>query len=456
MKQILITTAIATLPLLGLAPFTATAQSTTTVFSPENAILDTSILFAVGAREARQALRSAFGWEMFQEGLVEGVYFRFDPDGYARFAPTPRLDSDVFEVICRPRTRVCEARKEGLGVFLDSRGRVQLRLEQYIPGDRIFISEGVSELELPERVLQPLDARFEALLSTGGELAVRRENAPVTSASLVGFAAVVAYLRWINAGQDYTVLPRDWPVPNGIAGETITRAPEWTSFTGRDPNPDGRQVALEGARELTTEIEYLRKTLEAQRDDQEPLAEQGAITFDRPSGQISEGFVTDNSAIVDLASRVTRLEYGLADLRTEIERKLQSLELQLRLDGQAGDPVPMPSDTLIPNITDEAIPALSAVETTLGTVPAELSQLAALMDMLQQNNDVNESSVPVSPVKDAMNDRISERLLSIILEELDQPLGSAPPAEQPVQDVEARNSDYQKLSDYLSGLSQGQ
>ena len=50
-------------------------------FAPENAIIDVSIPFAIGAREARQELRGAFGWPTFQEGLVEGVYFRFDPDG---------------------------------------------------------------------------------------------------------------------------------------------------------------------------------------------------------------------------------------------------------------------------------------------------------------------------------------------------------------------------------------
>ena len=62
-------------------------------------ILDTSVLFAIGAREAEQALRGAFGWPTFQEGFVDQVYFRFDPDGYARFSPSPRLDEDVFEVI---------------------------------------------------------------------------------------------------------------------------------------------------------------------------------------------------------------------------------------------------------------------------------------------------------------------------------------------------------------------
>ena len=93
-----------------------------TPFASENAILDTSIPFAIGAQEAQQSLRGSFGWPTFQEGLVEGVYFRFDPDGYARFAPTPRLDTDVFEVICRPRTYSCMGRKGSLSVLLNSRG----------------------------------------------------------------------------------------------------------------------------------------------------------------------------------------------------------------------------------------------------------------------------------------------------------------------------------------------
>jgi len=53
------------------------------------AILDTSIPFAIGAREGEQTIRSSFGWPTFQEGFVEGVYFRFDPDGYARFSASP-------------------------------------------------------------------------------------------------------------------------------------------------------------------------------------------------------------------------------------------------------------------------------------------------------------------------------------------------------------------------------
>ncbi|WP_283426902.1 hypothetical protein [Shimia sagamensis] len=207
-------------------------------FASENAILDTAIPFAIGAREARQALRGAFGWPSFQEGLVQGVYFRFDPDGYARFAPTPRLDVDVFEVICRPRTYACAARKDGLEVFLTERGQLQMRLEHALAGDMFFVSEGVSEIQVPERILQPLDVQLELLLGAGGELSTRRGSTEVGRVSLKGFSAVTAYLRWIAARQDYAVLPRGWPVPNAESAGGMTQPAAWNS-----PMPQPQVVA---------------------------------------------------------------------------------------------------------------------------------------------------------------------------------------------------------------------
>lgn len=230
-------TALASFLLIASLGETAQAQvseaaSNPAAFASENAILDTAILFAIGAREARQALRGAFGWPNFQEGLVEGVYFRFDPDGYARFAPTPRLDVDVFEVICRPRTYACAARKEGIEAFLTERGQLQLKLEEALAGDQFFVSEGISEIQVPERILQPLDVQLEVLLSTGGELVIRRGGAEVSRISLKGFSAVAAYLRWIAARQDYAVLPRGWPIPNaegGADGSGVTASATWNS-----------------------------------------------------------------------------------------------------------------------------------------------------------------------------------------------------------------------------------
>ena len=207
-------------------------------FASENAVLDTSILFAIGAREARQELRGAFGWPTFQEGLVDGVYFRFDPDGYARFAPTPRLDSDVFEVICRPRTLVCMGRKDTLQVTLNNRGQVQLEMSNIAENDEFIMSDGISELPLPPTILQPLEPRMELLLSSGGDLVVRRNGAEAHRLSLEGFGAVIPYLRWVAARQDYTVLPRGWPVPNSLMSDESASLTQTTLWPSPMPQPN--------------------------------------------------------------------------------------------------------------------------------------------------------------------------------------------------------------------------
>ncbi|MEM1302079.1 MAG: hypothetical protein AAGH17_05810 [Pseudomonadota bacterium] len=220
------------------------AQSMTTepagaqAFSPENAIVNTAIPFGVGAREAQQALRGSFGWATFQEGLVLGSYFRFDPDGYARFSPSPRLDTDVFEVICRPRTYVCMARKGPMTLTLNSTGHIQIKLEQSTAQDQFFLNDGFSELQVPPRVLGTLDQQLEALLSSGGTLVTRRNGNVLEEVPLTGFPVVAAYLKWVTARQDYTVLPADWPVPRsgGPNPDTLTQPVNWTGA--------GRPVAV--------------------------------------------------------------------------------------------------------------------------------------------------------------------------------------------------------------------
>lgn len=242
MKQLLLTTAFAIAAAALSAPTVQAQSASSTVaedrrpsgaqaFTPENAILNTAILFAVGAREAQQSLRNAFGWPTFQEGLVQGVYYRFDPDGYARFSPSPRLDADVFEVICRPRTFTCLARKGPLTLTLTSDGRVQMAIDQVLATDTFALNDGFSELQIPPRVNGLLDPQMITLLSSGGSLIVNRNGEVVEDVSLQGFAAVHAYLLWVAARQDYSVLPRDWPVPNGL-----DPAPLQNAQTGNWPN----------------------------------------------------------------------------------------------------------------------------------------------------------------------------------------------------------------------------
>jgi hypothetical protein len=195
-------------------------------------ILDTSVLFAIGAREAEQALRGSFGWPTFQEGFVDRVYFRFDPDGYARFSSSPRLDEDVFEVICAESSTACLAKKPSLEIGLTVEGKIQIKIADITPQDTFFVSDRKSELPLPPTILEPLDARLETLLASGGHLIVKREVETVQEISLAGFSAVSTYLRWVAQGQSSRVFPRGWPVPaqvNSLQAGGLTQADTWVA-----------------------------------------------------------------------------------------------------------------------------------------------------------------------------------------------------------------------------------
>ncbi|MCP5074755.1 MAG: hypothetical protein GY947_15885 [Rhodobacteraceae bacterium] len=214
-------------------PNTSFAQvSSQSGFEQSTAILDTAVLFAIGAREAEQAIRGSFGWPTFQEGFVEGVYFRFDPDGYARFSPSPRLDEDVFEVLCAEASTACVAKKSVLEVGLTVAGQVQIKINGITPDDSFFVSDRKSELPLPATILGPLDPRLEALLAGGGELIVKREIETVQSVSLAGFSAVTTYLRWVAQRQSPRIFPRGWPVPAQSQDQAVsglTQPNQWES-----------------------------------------------------------------------------------------------------------------------------------------------------------------------------------------------------------------------------------
>ncbi len=332
-------------------------------FASENAILDTAIPFAIGAREARQALRGSFGWPSFQEGLVEGVYFRFDPDGYARFAPTPRLDVDVFEVICRTRTHACAARKDGFEVFLTDRGQLQIRLEEALAGDTFFVSEGVSEIQVPERILQPLDVQLELLLGAGGDLITRRGNSEVARTSLKGFSAVTAYLRWIAARQDYAVLPRGWPVPNAAAETSVTQPASWNSPM---PQPQLLAPGYSAGFGIAPATSAAPLTVPSQPPTGGAMTgptvwpgQSVAISPTQPSHGTPTGHALDAEALRD----------ELADLKALIVAAQNG-----------GDPVPSVRDTAVSH--QKQISSFRA-ESHTALQPADVAQLLAVLGELQ-------------------------------------------------------------------------
>jgi len=367
-------------------------------FNSENAVIDTAIPFAIGARQAQQTLRGAFGWDTFQEGLVEGVYFRFDPDGYARFSTSPRLDTDVFEVICRPRTLICTARKDALTILLDTRGRIQLKIDQILKGDTIFVSEGVSELQLPERILQPLDLRLETLLMAGGEMLVRRDGKDIQAISLQGFSAVVPYLRWVAARQDYTVLPRGWPVPNSNAGpeaSAMTQPSVWASPMPQPQRlPSGSAVseaplasnfASENPKidRLNSEIEVLRQALLAQNSpdwDNSPPPAVGSLPTVSFETELGSNIRTPDVTEIALERRLSRIETNIEMIWSELENQ---------------EPRGIKIGKVAPTLEPAVIPDAVLTETAMPPVPK--SQLVELLQQMSQKPEV-EASIEATPV----------------------------------------------------------
>ena len=312
--------------LLGM-PYSAIADGHTSgnaeeIFLPENAILDTSIPFAIGAREAQQELRGSYGWDTFQEGLVEGVYFRFDPDGYARFSPTARLDADLFEVLCRPRTLNCVARKGPLSLTINGQGLLQMSIEGVAPGDQFFIADQQDEIEVPDRILQPLDSRFENVLSVGGDLIVRRGQNETQRISLIGFSAVTSYLRWILAEQDYLALPRNWPVPNGntsLASPSLTAPDAWRNVAVGAGAPQIETASLAPSStndETLTQLASLRALVEQITNEPTKDANVGGMVLSSDNNTHAQYGSHSDSGMQMVLMRLDILERDVSNIKS--------------------------------------------------------------------------------------------------------------------------------------------
>ncbi|MEM7241147.1 MAG: hypothetical protein AAF429_03080 [Pseudomonadota bacterium] len=291
-------------------------------------ILDTGVLFAIGAREAEQAIRGAFGWPTFQEGFVDKVYFRFDPDGYARFSTSPRLDEDVFEVICAESSTACIAKKNGIEIGLTPNGQIQLRLAGITPQDSFFVSDNNSELPLPPTILEPLDPRLEALLATGGEMLIKREQETVNAISLSGFSAVITYLRWVAQNQDSRVFPRGWPVPaQATATQTssLTQPGQWQTPTAQpqfapttfDQQAANTAVTVQNENGATVFGQQQFQSNLANLNNQQPILATGQAAFGAAAGQAS---VQNNPAFGTTQSpELSQLQSTILQLQTELQ-----------------------------------------------------------------------------------------------------------------------------------------
>lgn len=463
-------------------------QSQQAPFASENAIIDTSIPFAIGAREAQQSLRGSFGWPTFQEGLVHGVYFRFDPDGYARFAPTPRLDTDVFEVICRPRTYSCMGRKGPLSIILNSRGQIQLKIDDVLSGDRFFVSEGVSEIEVPERILQPLDTQLELLLSTGGDLIVRRGDTEKDRISLTGFMPVTAYLRWVTARQDYTILPRGWPIPNAANSDSaMTQSTTWQSPMPQPQNfpntqggitvnlqqpvsqplqaqPQATQTASTSTQsevdEVKSELRILRELLMEKNKETQPA--QMPTQQPLQTGSIGQ-LMPQNSSQPPVNDQIAALQAAASQIQADIQRLTQPQKQTPGGLGTIGLGTPQHQDPMQHNakqqmVQDPAIETAKRLQYLMSEIGLD-AKTALMLIQMGEGNQSQDAMMPANATTNAQqtpqNPASQDNIVAQILRELESDLGETQAQTEPMKQdgtLDLSDAEFQLLSQYFKSV----
>ncbi len=239
MKTTIRIAAFAGIVLASFGPNAPSTDAQEDNFSPQNQLVDTSILFAAGAREEEQTLRGALGWPTFQEGQVLGVHYRFDPDAYARFGPTPTLDNDFFEVLCHPATRLCTATKQPIQIWMKDRETPRLSIRGISRNTHVYASDGASRIELPPDLLAELAPSVEQALLNASELVLETEGEAPRKISLAGFIPALVYIQWVAREQDPSVFPTGWPVAQSTSSEDrLSLAPK---------TPDAQEAGKDAA-----------------------------------------------------------------------------------------------------------------------------------------------------------------------------------------------------------------
>ncbi len=173
-----------------LLPWLATAPA-----MAQEAVLDTAKPFTADAAEIEQYLRGPVGWPTFQQGKAGELFFRFDPDGYARFGTTERLDEDYWEISCKPSPTDCTAQRGPVRLGVDKGGQITIKLEGAQPADG-FSLDGTDGEPAPLSAL--LSAPRVASLLKASSLTPASGGEPLP---INGLETVATYIRWVENDQ---------------------------------------------------------------------------------------------------------------------------------------------------------------------------------------------------------------------------------------------------------------
>lgn len=367
-------------------------------------------------------------------------------------------------------------------MVLTNRGLLQLKFENVSPGDTFFVSEGVSEIQIPNRILQPLDHQLEALLASGGELIVRRGEQTISNISLKGFSAVATYLRWVLARQDYTVLPRGWPVPNSkstTSDAAMTRPTTWVSpmpqpqllspnsysAAGSGGVQPGNRVQEEVA-EVRGELKLMRELL--LQNGRQPSGENGVLLEDNRNAVGASDPVV-NSRLEQLQAVAEEIREEIAHLQREAvgTNFSQPFDRTISPGDGAGEPARIPQAVIMPIDTPQTAPIVEPVgdqsETQFARHLAFLIEEVGLspevaLTVLRNGGEGPTSAPQISSASSGAAVQASTRgnlyqgdVVSEILRELEQEF-SVPSQDVVTETLEANPEEFQLLSDYFRSV----
>ena len=176
--------------------------------------IDTSIPFAPGAEEHFINVRGPFGQPSFQQGFVEGMHYRIDPDGGALFSRDPRLRNNVFEVECEDGIASCIAIRGVVRLSIDTEGLLVFGLDADSAFDAIYVGYGSFDADQPEGNWKKLNTSLDTvsvdILAGYDQMVVVKDGKLAQQIPLEGILVVGAYLKWVVDGQPVKVLPASW------------------------------------------------------------------------------------------------------------------------------------------------------------------------------------------------------------------------------------------------------
>lgn len=222
----------------------------------QEGIVDTAVPFVAGGVQNELLLRGPVGWDTYQSGVADGLYYRFDPDGYARFGASERLDEDYWEIVCTVQPVDCTGRRGPVTLQVDAEGYPTVEIENLNPQGSFRLADAGA----PALTLAELSAPAHATeLLAASELRPETEGAPV---AIGGIGTVARYIRWVENGQapdlradavPYRPMGRSIPPPAaapaaGGEGDGATPAPIVRSEAlsleppGATPEPDAQST----------------------------------------------------------------------------------------------------------------------------------------------------------------------------------------------------------------------